>query len=85
MNHIWIEHDNCQEPGTCSICDGGLAICKVCGHIEGSLTTECPGEHTYSEKGDLVYQGKLDFKDGKWIETASHYSPAFYRKNKTDV
>ena len=80
MKHVWVTHENCQKPGVCPICDGGISICKICGHVEGSITTECPGEKTYQEKGDLVHQGKLDLKDGKWIEAASPYSPAFYKK-----
>ena len=29
------------------ICDGGLAYCKTCHGAEGSLPTECPGDHIY--------------------------------------
>jgi hypothetical protein len=39
-----------DEWGQRNIVDGGLAICKVCGGGEGSLTTDCPGEKIPYEK-----------------------------------
>jgi hypothetical protein len=55
-----------HERYNCNICDGGLAICKVCNGAEGTLTTHCPG-YWYTEKEEAVYKGLLDFVDGEWI------------------
>jgi hypothetical protein len=74
--HQWVEHKNCDRIG-CPICDGGLAICKVCGLIEGSLTSECPGYQCYTSKSDDIYAGKLDFRNGQWITATSPYSPNY--------
>jgi len=52
--------------GSCMICDGGLAMCKVCKLYEGGLTTECPGIVVAIDQSDDIYHGKLDFKDGQW-------------------
>ena len=70
MNHQYLTSTDCkcnQRPG-CWLCDGGLAICKVCGLYEGSLTTECPGYECYKEKADKVYAGEIDFRNGEWVE-----------------
>jgi hypothetical protein len=77
MEHIWVTHKNC-EILNCNICEGGLAICSVCGLIEGSLTTECPGKSSYKDYGDMVYAGKKDFLNGEWIDQCSPASPAYY-------
>jgi len=65
---------NCGNPG-CMFCDGGLFGCSVCGCFEGATTTECPGRKTTSEESDLIYNGKLDYKDGKWINQPSRFCP----------
>ncbi len=75
MKHKWVEHKNCREPGLCPICDGGLFECEVCGLVEGSLTTDCPGYQCYAEKGDDIFQGKIDFVNGQWCNQSSHGSP----------
>lgn len=64
--HIYEVHENCQELH-CHICDGGLAVCTVCGGAEGSLATECPGVRQTAQQSDQIYYGELDFKDGRWI------------------
>jgi hypothetical protein len=48
------------------ICDGGLALCKCCGGLEGSLATECPGFDIGEEIADMIHKGLIDFKDGGW-------------------
>lgn len=68
----------CNEYGTCPICNGGISHCKVCDLAEGSLTTECPGEPCSAEKGDRVYAGEIDFKDGRWINGTSFNNPKHY-------
>jgi len=67
--------DNCD--GSCILCT--LAVCKVCGLIEGSLTTDCPGVDAFKEHGDAVYAGTEDFRDGQWVKACSDASPAKYR------
>ena len=76
MKHVAETHKD-RKPGCeygCIICDGGLFICTVCGCIEGSLASECPGYQCYSEYGDRIYKGETDFREGKWVEGA--ISPA---------
>lgn len=52
--------DECD--GSCNLCT--LAVCKLCGGGEGSLTTECPGEkYDY----DAVYAGVKDYRNGEWV------------------
>ena len=50
----------------CPICDGGLSHCTVCDCAEGTLTTECSGEVVPERSQKLIYDGVLDFVDGKW-------------------
>lgn len=65
------EHDYCKGcesgdcGGMCNLCC--LAICNVCGLAEGELTTECPGVPSH-EHGRGVYEGREDFRDGKWVK-----------------
>ena len=72
---------NCNKPG-CPICDGGLYICSVCGLAEGSLTTDCPGYQCFSEKNKDVYEGRIDFRDGAWVQKTSQHSPVYYFKKE---
>ena len=57
----------CDNP-YCNVCEGGLEICKVCGLYEGSLTTDCPGERVDGDSADKVYQGKMDYRNGEWVQ-----------------
>lgn len=66
--HTLETHTNCKYQH-CSICDGGLAYCKVCGGAEASLPTECPGEKMSAQTADDVVACRMDFKGGKWIKT----------------
>ena len=66
MEHTILEHKNCQI-NHCGICDGGLAVCTVCGGAEGSLPSECPGEKMTHNQEQGVYNDGLDYKDGKWV------------------
>lgn len=74
----------CDNQG-CPICDGGLSVCKVCGCMEGSLPSECPGTRVSVGDDDLIYKGELDFRDGKWQNSASKYSPAARAKKGTQA
>jgi hypothetical protein len=62
--------------GGCNLCT--LAVCKVCGLLEGALTTDCPGVDCWNERNEDVYAGRIDFVDGAWVEQCSWYSPAAY-------
>ena len=64
-NHL-NEDENCEG---CCICEGGLLLCKICGLAEGELTTDCPNEPINYEKAREIYNGQLDYVDGKWIHT----------------
>jgi len=63
----------------CAVCDGGLAVCKVCGLAEGELTTECPGDgKPWHKLGDAVRRGHIDFWDGRWVRgTTAHLRHLF--------
>ena len=76
--HEFITHKTC-DGRSCAICAGGLAICAKCGCIEGSLPTECPGIESYSNYGDAIHKGEIDFVNGNWQRGVSKYSPARYR------
>lgn len=86
MKHKYIEPEDCEScqtpsdyPRSCNVCDGGLAICRVCGLAEGCLTTDCPGEDVYVDRHDDVYSGKIDYRNGQWVEACTPHSPAAYR------
>jgi hypothetical protein len=51
---------------SCSICEGGLALCTVCGGAEASLPTECPGVRMTQHQQDQVQSGEIDFLEGRW-------------------
>lgn len=68
--HVLVRHTNCERE-YCSICDGGLSLCEVCGGAEGSMPTECPGERMSGDQIDAVYAGNLDFVDNEWKEQSA--------------
>jgi len=47
-------------------CDGGLAMCEVCGGFEGQLLTSCPGYKLNQETLDACYHGNV--KDFIWFK-----------------
>lgn len=53
----------------CMYCDGGLWACTVCGGVEGSMPTHCPGDRMDDDTLDAVNDELLDYRDGQWIET----------------
>lgn len=56
--------DGCQS---CSVCQGGLSICIICGGAEGSLTTVCAGYKHGMD--DQVYKGDIDYLADGWTKT----------------
>lgn len=64
MKHQWHKCDR----EDCVVCRGDLSLCTVCGLAEGQLTTDCPGERVSPQKGEEVYRGHIDFKEGKWVK-----------------
>ena len=66
MTHVLERHDTCDKDH-CNICDGGLALCTVCGGAEGSLATDCPGYRLDPDTDEAVYTGELDYRAGHWI------------------
>jgi len=71
-----------EHPLLGSVCDGGLTICKVCKSYEGGLTTDCPGEVVSYEKSGEVYAGKIDFRDGQWVEEKNPTNQTWERLKK---
>ena len=71
MQHVYYTADDISDTdswGQSNIVDGGLGVCKVCGGMEGSLTTDCPGERIPYEKDQEVYAGKIDYREGRgWV------------------
>lgn len=48
-----------------------ITVCKVCGLGEGTMTTDCPGEQSWS-KADEIYNGRLDYREGEgWVNKLS--------------
>ncbi len=85
MKHKYAETckkgQECDDAG-CWICRGGLAVCNVCGLYEGSLTTDCPGVQSYDDYSSLVYAGKIDFRNGKWVDGYTiHMAHIYGEKN----
>lgn len=46
----------------CMLCHGGLALCEICGGLEGALPTDCPGTMMPLLVCDEVYAGNLDYR-----------------------
>lgn len=63
--HIAVIHIACQKL-YCSVCDGGLFMCAVCGCAEGATTTHCPGIQVPGATLDAIYAGRINFRDGMW-------------------
>jgi hypothetical protein len=71
--HVWYtsgDGHSCSEWGECNLCV--LSVCKVCGLLEGSLTTDCPGENSM-KRSDEIYTSKLDYREseGGWVNKFS--------------
>ena len=49
--------DSCNG---CFVCEGGLALCTVCGGAESSLSTHCPGEKMSAQTANFVSSGVID-------------------------
>ena len=65
--HVFVKHAPGQcDYNSCPICDGGLALCSLCGGGEGSLPTDCPGAMMTWEQSMAVYAGDLDYRAGEW-------------------
>jgi hypothetical protein len=65
MKHKYLKHENCKNH-YCNICDGGLALCVICGCAEAELPSECPGGKVHSDLRDMIAQGRMDYIDGKY-------------------
>ena len=83
MDHIYAICDG-YEHG-CALCRGGLALCAMCGVLEGALTSECSGQRLTSEQEEAVYAGTLDYRQGVWMNASSMHSPAHYRAVQRQV
>lgn len=79
MKHQLMDETDCTCKDTwhendCWVCrnvvDGGLAVCRVCGGAEGSLTTDCCGRKlTPQEQDDIYNKGILDFVSTRWVSS----------------
>lgn len=76
-DHVAYECDKaCMYP--CMFCQGGLFECINCHSFEDATTSECPGYRMTQDQIDRVYAGKLDYRDGRWIEAASGSCSSHY-------
>lgn len=59
---------NCTTPDCqgCMLCAGGLALCAVCGGLEGSLTRTCLGRKLDAAEEARVYAVYCANPSGKW-------------------
>jgi len=53
--HVYEKHTKCEKQN-CWICDGGLALCTVCGGLEGALLETCPGVRLTIEQHEWNYK-----------------------------
>ncbi len=60
----------CHED-ECFICNGGLALCNVCGGAEASMPTDCPGRRLTADELDAIQDGTINFKDGSFFVVPS--------------
>lgn len=54
-----------EHPG-CMFCDGGLGACDRCNAFEGAWPDNCPPVPMDLLTSDLVYAGRLNYRDGWW-------------------
>lgn len=67
MSHTWHKCSD-ENDASCFVCSGDLCLCTVCGGAEGSLPTHCPGYRMSELQHDLVYAGRLDYRDNNWVD-----------------
>jgi hypothetical protein len=48
-----------------------LDVCSKCKCYEGGTTTQCPGKSVPYDLSQAVYQGRVDFRGGKWTNQPS--------------
>lgn len=70
MKHTRATSERCKAGGCgpygCNLCN--LFLCSVCHGAEGSLPTDCPGVRMTEIQETLVYDGQLDYREGKgWV------------------
>lgn len=46
----------------------GIDACLICGGINESLPTNCPGKEMELAQEKRIARGKIDFIDGQWIK-----------------
>lgn len=51
---------------SCKFCAAGLSMCDVCSAFEGAWPDHCPGNRMDMRTIDLVYTGRLNYRDGWW-------------------
>lgn len=56
--HAYVRHEKCMID-RCAICDGGLALCSVCGALEGALLDGCPGVQLTAEQHEWNRRSNL--------------------------
>lgn len=75
QEHTYI--DGCENKcGACNLCC--LAVCKECGLYEGALTTHCPGRPVSFDDSQRIYEGKLNYRGGIWVEECSEHTPVWF-------
>lgn len=66
------------------MCEGGLALCKVCGGAEASLPTDCPGYLMRDVVSTGVQFGELDYLWRRgWVQESTWDQPRRQRSHPT--
>ena len=61
--HKYHKCRDCNKPGNCRYCDGGLLYCVVCGGAESELLKHCPGRRLNEEALSAISMGKIQSLD----------------------
>ncbi|QOR55633.1 MAG: hypothetical protein VM34scaffold347_44 [Phage 66_12] len=67
-NHVNFDCPERNARPACLLCRGNLFFCTVCGAFEGAVPDECPGVTMTEQQFNLVYEGKLNYRGGRWVE-----------------
>jgi hypothetical protein len=77
--HVWFKcsHEKDSHRG-CYFCDGGLALCTVCGAAEGELLSHCPGFSLSAEAKAACYSGNVF--DLTYLRRLKEHCPEYFQK-----
>ena len=69
---------NLNSGHTMKEADNELEYCTRCCGYEGGLPSHCPGVVMDGPVAEAVYQGRIDFRNGKWCnQPTTHMYPHY--------